>query len=131
MSTNIPNDLRYTKDHEWAREEEADTIAVGITDYAQDALGDVTYVELPEVGDDVSAGDGFGVVESVKTFSDLYAPVDGEVVAINEDVVDDPSILNSDPYGKGWLIKIKMNDGCDLRELMDAAAYTKHVEEAG
>lgn len=128
---NVPADLRYTKDHEWGRFDGERIVEVGITHYAQDALGDITYLELPEAGDDVAVGDGFGVVESVKTFSDLYAPVSGRVVETNEAALDDPSVLNEDPYGKGWLVRLEVEDASEFEGLMDAAAYAKHLEENG
>lgn len=126
----VPDDLRYTTDHEWARLESDGTITVGVTDFAQDALGDVTYLELPEVGTEVEAGDSFGVVESVKTFSDLYAPVAGEIVAVNDDLVEEPEGVNGDAYA-AWLVRIKVGSDAPLDSLMDAAAYRKHVAEAG
>ena len=128
----FPKDLRYTKDHEWARLEEDGTLTVGITDHAQDALGDVVYVELPDVGRALDAEETFGVVESVKSVSDLFAPCAGEVVAHNELLLDAPETINSDPYGDGWLIRLKPADASELGELMDAEAYQMHVEaEAG
>ncbi len=127
MSFNIPADLRYSRTHEWLRSE-GDEVVVGITDYAQDALGDVVYIELPAVGDSFAAGDVFGVIESVKASSDLYAPVAGEVVAVNTELEGDQAPVNSDPYGTGWMIRLK--PGGAEGELLDAAAYTKHVEES-
>jgi glycine cleavage system H protein len=128
MSHETPESLRYTKDHEWTRDNGDGTVTVGITDYAQDALGDVTYVELPDVGSAVNAGDTFGVVESVKTFSDLYAPVSGEVTAINDAVVDAPETINESAYGDGWLLTIKVSDASEMDALMDAGAYNAFVE---
>lgn len=125
----VPDDLRYTTDHEWARLESDGTVTVGVTDYAQDALGDVTYLELPEVGTEVEPGGAFGVVESVKTFSDLYAPVGGEIVAVNEGLVDEPEGVNADAYA-AWLVRIKLAADESLDSLMDAEAYRKHVAEA-
>lgn len=127
MSFNIPADLRYSRTHEWLRSE-GDEVVVGITDYAQDALGDVVYIELPAVGDSFGAGDVFGVIESVKASSDLYAPVAGEVVAVNTELEGDQAPVNSDPYGTGWMIRLK--PGGAEGELLDAAAYAKHVEES-
>ena len=118
----VPDDLRYTTDHEWARTEDDGTIVVGVTDFAQDALGDVTYLELPDAGSAVEIGGAFGVVESVKTFSDLYSPVEGEVVAVNDELVDAPEGINTDAYG-AWLVKIKIADPGSLESLMDADAY--------
>ena len=118
----IPKDLKYAKSHEWVRIE-GDTAVVGITDHAQSALGDLVYVELPEVGQSVDAGGDMAVVESVKAASDVYAPVSGEVVAVNEDLSDDPEKVNADPYGDGWICVIELADGASLDQLMDAAAY--------
>ena len=126
--SNVPADLKYTKEDEWLRVE-GDEITIGITDYAQDSLSDIVYLELPEVGESFDAEDTFGVVESVKAASDLFMPVGGEVTAVNEDLVDTPELINSDPYGAAWLIKIKANDSGDLDGLMDAAAYTTFLEE--
>ncbi len=128
---NVPADLRYTKDHEWARYDGEGAVEIGITHYAQDALGDITYLELPNVGDEVSAGDGVGVVESVKTFSDLYAPVSGRVAEVNEEAVDDPSALNEAPYTRGWLVRVEVEDAAEFEALMDAAAYATLLEEQG
>lgn len=123
MATKIPAELRYTKEHEWARDNGDGTITVGITDFAQDALGDVTFVELPAAGRQLAANETFGVVESVKTFSDLYAPVAGEVLETNAALVDDPSILNTDPYGAGWMLKLRPASAADLAGLLDASGY--------
>ena len=103
----LPGDLRYTDEHEWLRQEEDGTVTIGITDHAQSALGDLVYVELPEVGQDVEAGGEMAVVESVKAASDVYAPVGGEVVAVNEALSDDPEKVNADPYGDGWIVRLK------------------------
>lgn len=120
--SNTPAELKYAASHEWARLE-GDIVTVGITDHAQDALGDLVYVELPEVGAQVAAGDEAGVVESVKAASDIYAPVSGEIVAVNETLVDAPEIVNSAPYGDGWLYQIKVSDVSELDKLMSAAEY--------
>lgn len=121
---NVPDDLRYTSDHEWIRREPGtDTITVGITDFAQDALGDVVFVEAPEVGTTVAANDTFTEVESTKSVSDIYAPVAGAIVAINDLLDDQPELLNSDPYGQGWICTIEMSAAAQYDELMDAAAY--------
>ena len=125
---NVPTELRYTKEHEWAKVA-GRIVTVGITDYAQDSLGEVVFVEFPEVGSEVSAGDTFGVVESVKAVSDLFSPVSGKVAAVNEPLVEEPGIINDDPFGAGWMIKIEMSDEAELSELMDAAAYEKLIEE--
>ncbi len=133
MAYNTPSDLLYSATHEWVTTE-GDEVTVGISDYAQHALGDVVFVELPEVGQTVGQGESFGVVESVKAASDLNAPVSGEVTAINEALVDAPDTVNSDPYGDGWMIKLRVSDFENERaSLMDAQAYEKHAaeEEAG
>jgi glycine cleavage system H protein len=127
---NVPNGLYYTREHEWAKLEDG-IVTVGITHYAQDALGDITYLELPAIGDDVSKGDGFGVVESVKTFSDLYAPVSGTVTAINDAAVDEPVSINESPYDAGWLVQIELSDATELDELMTPDAYRTFLEENG
>lgn len=119
----IPAELRYTDSHEWIREEGGGIVSVGITDYAQEALGDVVYVELPEVGDVINTGDEAGIVESVKAASDIFAPVSGTVVAVNEELADAPQIINSSPYGDGWFFKIKLSDPDELDDLLDADAY--------
>lgn len=126
--SNLPSELKYASSHEWARLE-GDTVTVGITDHAQDALGDVVYVELPEIGDSVNAGDEAGVVESVKAASDIYAPVSGEVIAINEDLEDAPETINGDPYNDGWFFKLKITDAAELEDLLDADGYTASLEE--
>lgn len=123
----VPETLRYTADHEWIRAEGAEGI-VGITDFAQDALGDVVFVELPHVGAEVRGGQAFGVVESNKSVSDLFAPLPGRVVAVNERLRQEPELVNKDPYGEGWIIRIALASGADLPSLMDAAAYRAHVE---
>jgi glycine cleavage system H protein len=125
--SNIPADLRYASSHEWARQENDGTVTVGISDHAQDALGDVVFVELPEVGKQLNAGQEAGVVESVKAASDIYAPVSGEVVAINEALTDSPELVNSDPYGS-WFFKLKPSDAGELDKLLDAAAYQAACE---
>ncbi len=130
MPYNTPQNLKYAKTHEWTRLDGPDEVTVGITDYAQHALGDVVFVELPEIGQVVSQGDSFGVVESVKAASDVYAPLSGEVIMINEALLDAPELLNSDPYGDGWMIKLRPSDlegEGDL--LIGAAFYEQHVED--
>jgi len=126
----LPEDLKYTREHEWARRE-GNRITVGITDYAQKELGDVVYVDLPPLGRTVSQGDSFGVVESVKTVSDLYAPAGGKVVARNEELVQRPELVNSSPYGEGWMIIIEMNQAEELDDLLDARAYRALLEGQG
>lgn len=124
----IPNDLLYTDDDEWLRVD-GEEAAVGITDHAQDMLSDIVYLELPAEGETYGAGESFGVVESVKAAADLYMPVSGEVVAVNEDLLDAPELVNEDPYGKGWMVRIAINDPTDLDNLLDPDAYEQHVEE--
>ncbi len=124
---NVPEDLRYSSDHEWVRRDR-DEVRVGITDYAQDALGDVVFVQLPTVGAAVTAGDPFGEVESTKSVSDVYAPVSGTVSEINEALVDSPQLLNEDPYGEGWICAIRISDASHLDSLLDATAYLKLIE---
>lgn len=121
--SNIPADLRYAASHEWSRQEADGTITVGITDHAQDLLGDVVFVELPEVGRTVAAGEECAVVESVKAASDIYAPVSGEVVEVNAALADTPELVNSEPYAGAWFFKIKPSDASELDKLMDAEAY--------
>jgi glycine cleavage system H protein len=120
----VPDDLRYTAEHEWVRVTDgSNTVRVGITDYAQEALGDVVYVSLPEVGATVGAGDAVGEIESTKSVSDLYAPVAGTVAGRNEALEGTPDLVNSDPYGEGWLVEIELAEGADVSALLDAAAY--------
>ncbi len=121
-------DARYTKTHEWARWED-DELLIGITDHAQEALSDIVYVELPAVGEHYEAGESFGVVESVKAASDVYMPVSGEVTAINEELEDSPELVNEDPYGRGWFIRIRPDNPADFDELLDGAAYEAVVAE--
>jgi glycine cleavage system H protein len=124
---NIPEELRYSSDHEWVSRD-GDVVRIGVTDYAQDALGDVVFVQVPTVGADVKAGDAFGEVESTKSVSDVYAPVSGTVVEINEALADAPQALNEDPYGEGWICAIRMSDPSQLDDLLDAEAYRKLIE---
>ncbi|MGU7784121.1 glycine cleavage system protein GcvH [Burkholderia sp. PU8-34] len=124
--SNVPAELKYTDEHEWIRTEADGTLAIGITDHAQSTLGDIVFLELPQVGKQVKAGDAVGVVESVKAASDIYSPVSGEVVAVNTEVVDAPDEVNSDAYS-AWLFKIKLADGASTDSLLDAAAYEKLV----
>jgi glycine cleavage system H protein len=125
----FPEDVRYTQDHEWAREE-GGVVTVGITSYATEQLGDVVFVELPEVGKAVENGKTFGVVEAVKTVSDLFSPVGGEIVEINTALSDNPAIVNQDPYGAGWMVKIKLSNPAEFAALLSSADYEKVVEEA-
>ena len=124
---NVPEQLRYSTDHEWLSRD-GSRARVGITDYAQDALGDVVFVQLPNVGDSVSAGDTFGEVESTKSVSDIYAPVSGTVVAVNDALSDSPQLVNEDPYGEGWICEIEIADQSQYGELLDAVAYVELVE---
>jgi glycine cleavage system H protein len=121
-----PDDLKYTKEHEWARYLDG-RVTVGITDYAQDALGEVVYLELPEADSDISREDTFGVIESVKAVSDLFAPVSGRVVEVNTSLVESPEMINTDPYGEGWLMVVEPSDISELDELMTAKEYAEHV----
>jgi len=123
---NVPPDLHYTKDHEWIRVE-GDAAVIGITDFAQDSLGDVVFVELPSVGTKVTRGATFGVVESNKSVSDLFAPVAGEVIAVNERLAEQPELVNQSPYDQGWMIRLRIVAPADLDGLLDAAAYGSHV----
>ena len=124
----VPTDLKYTKDHEWVRIE-GDTATFGVSDHAQEALGDIVFVELPEVGRSVDAGEAYGVVESVKAVSDVYAPVAGEVIEINEALEGEPDLVNSDPYGTGWIIKVKISENNDSAELMNPEEYTTFLDD--
>ncbi len=123
---NVPTDLRYCKSHEWVRLE-GDVATVGISDHAQHELTDVVFVELPTLGREVDLGDPIAVVESVKAASDIYAPIGGEVVEANPEVEADPSLVNTDPYGKGWIFKLKVKDTTSVDSLMDSAAYEAHI----
>ena len=124
-----PGELKYAKSHEWARLEEDGTVTVGISDHAQDALGDVVFVELPEEGAELAAGAEAGVVESVKAASDIYAPVGGTVIAVNGELEETPETVNSDPYNDGWFFKLKPTDSGELAQLLDAEAYQQHCSE--
>ncbi len=123
--SNIPSDLRYAKSHEWARVESDGTVTIGITDYAQNSLGDITYVQAPKVGAALKAGETFGVVESVKAASDLYAPIAGTVTAVNATLTNAPETVNKSPYGEGWMLKLRPADPKSVATLLDAAAYAK------
>ena len=123
-----PDDLKYTTEHEWVRVE-GDRARIGITSYAQDALGDIVFVQLPDVGDSLDAGQAFGEVESTKSVSDVYAPVTGEVVARNESLESTPELVNTDPYGDGWLIELSVGDPAPFENMLDAEAYQRHVDD--
>jgi glycine cleavage system H protein len=129
--SNTPADLKYSEEHEWVRDNSDGTVTVGITDHAQDALGDLVYIELPEVGRKVEAAEACAVVESVKAASDIYSPVDGEVTETNVALDDAPESINDDPYGEGWIFKLRVSDGSQLNGLLDAAAYEALVAEEG
>lgn len=125
----VPTDLRYTRDHEWLRPMEDGTMLVGITDHAQEALGDLVFVEVPELGSKLAAGDACAVVESVKAASDVYCPIAAEVVEINESLADSPELLNGDPYGEGWLMRIQPDDADEIDGLMTPEDYEQFLEE--
>ncbi|MEZ5070290.1 MAG: glycine cleavage system protein GcvH [Bacteroidales bacterium] len=123
---NVPDTLKYTKEHEWVRVE-GDEIVVGVTEFAQGELGDVVYIEIETEGETLSQGDAFGTIEAVKTVSDLFMPVDGEVLTVNEALADAPEVVNSDPYGKGWMVRIRMSDASQLDGLLSAEAYQELI----
>ncbi|HKY63630.1 MAG TPA: glycine cleavage system protein GcvH [bacterium] len=125
---NFPEDLKYTTEHEWVRVE-GDVATVGITDFAQEQLGDIVFVELPEEEETIEKGDTFGVVESTKSVSDLYVPLTGTVIESNDPLLDSPEVINEDPYGEGWMIRIKLKSPEEIKELLDAKAYQKLIEE--
>ena len=127
----IPSDLRYAPSHEWCRLEDDGSVTVGISHHAQEQLGDLVFVEVPEVGAHFDAGDAFAVVESVKAASDVYAPVAGEVIAVNETLADTPESVNSDPYGDGWLMRLQPDDSTRIEDLLDANAYEAVVQAEG
>lgn len=124
----LPQDLKYSEDHEWIKVE-GNTVTIGITDFAQSELGDIVFVELPEEGDDISTGDSFGSVESVKTVSELYAPVSGSIVAVNEELEDSPELVNENPYEDAWMLKVELSDESELDNLLDAAGYQAVMEK--
>ncbi|PTV97919.1 glycine cleavage system H protein [Halanaerobium saccharolyticum] len=124
----VKEDLYYSEDHEWVREEE-DYLVIGVTDFAQEELGDIVFVELPEVDEEFDKDDSFGVLESVKAVSDTFIPVSGRVIKVNEDLLDNPELINDDPYGEGWLIKVDPADDSELDELLSAEEYAEFIEE--
>jgi glycine cleavage system H protein len=126
-----PEDLKYTSQHEWAAMEGERRVRVGITDYAQDALGDVVYVDLPEEGTEVTAGEAFGEVESTKSVSDIFSPVSGRIAERNAALTETPELVNREPYGEGWMVVIEMSDPSEVESLMDADAYRRVAEESG
>jgi glycine cleavage system H protein len=127
--SNIPAELKYATSHEWVRNEGDGIVTVGITEHAQELLGDMVFVELPEVGESVSTGDDVAVAESVKAASDIYAPISGEVVEVNEELEDSPELVNSDAFGDGWMFKIKLDDESELANLLDAEGYENSIDE--
>lgn len=124
----IPSELKYTSTHEWVRLEDDGMVTVGITEHAQDLLGDLVFVELPEVGVDINAEDEIGVVESVKAASDIYSPLNGEIIAVNDALAGNPEMINKDPYGEGWIFQIKPDDEEDLNQLLDAQGYQDQID---
>jgi glycine cleavage system H protein len=127
--TDLPGDLMYTREHEWLRREDDGSVTIGITDHAQEALGDLVYVELPEVGQDLDSGGDMAVVESVKAASDVYAPISGAVVAVNEELGDDPEKINADPYGDGWIVRVKPSEEIDESALLAPNDYQTLLDE--
>jgi len=124
----FPDHLKYTKEHEWARVENS-SVVVGVSDYAQESLGEVVYVELPEEGAELVMGEPFGVIESTKAVSDLYSPVSGTVAEVNDTLLDSPELINEDPYDEGWILRIELSDSSELEKLLDAAEYASFLEE--
>lgn len=127
--SNIPAELRYAASHEWVRPEGNGVFTVGITEHAQELLGDMVFLDLPDEGDQIAMGDDIAVAESVKAASDVYAPITGEVVAVNEDLEDSPELVNSDPYGDGWMFKVKIEDESEVESLLDADGYAESIED--
>ena len=127
--SNIPAELKYASSHEWVRNEGDGTYTVGISDHAQGLLGDMVFIDLPDVGDEITAGEDCAVGESVKAASDIYAPISGEVVAINEELEDSPELVNSDAFGEGWLFRVKASDESELEALLDAVGYAESIED--
>ena len=124
---NTPNDIKYTKDHEWVSLD-GETATIGITDYAQSQLGDIVFVEFPDINSEINQNETFGVIEAVKTVADLFAPVSGEIIEVNSSLEDSPNFINSDPYGSGWIIKLKINDSNEYNGLMSSDVYEEHIQ---
>ena len=124
---NTPNDIKYTKDHEWVSLD-GETATIGITDYAQSQLGDIVFVEFPDINSEINQNETFGVIEAVKTVADLFAPVSGEIIEVNSSLEDSPNFINSDPYGSGWIIKLKINDSNEYNGLMTSNVYEEHIQ---
>ena len=124
---NTPSDIKYTKDHEWVSLD-GETATIGITDYAQSQLGDIVFVEFPDINSEINQNETFGVIEAVKTVADLFAPVSGEIIEVNSSLEDSPNFINSDPYGSGWIIKIKINDSNEYNGLMSSDDYEEHIQ---
>ena len=127
--SNIPSELKYATSHEWVRNDGNGVVTIGITEHAQELLGDMVFVELPDVDDEISVGDDVAVAESVKAASDIYAPVSGKVIAVNEDLDDSPELVNSDAFGEGWLFKVQLDDEAELSALLDAEGYSNSIDE--
>jgi len=123
----LPDDLKYTKEHEWTRIE-GNVATIGVTDFAQSELGDIAWIEMPEIGKEIQKDDSFGTIEAVKTIEDLYAPLSGKIIAINEELLDSPELVNNDPYGKGWIAKIEFKDEAELSNLLSAKDYSGLIE---
>lgn len=123
----VPSELKYVTTHEWARREDQDIVTIGITDHAQDLLGDIVFVELPNIGLHVKSGDECGVVESVKAASDVYCPIEGEIIEVNDDLQESPGLVNEDPYGLGWIFRIRLKNPDEFNKLLDAASYEKQI----
>ena len=124
---NTPNDIKYTKEHEWVSLD-GKTATIGITDYAQSQLGDIVFVEFPDINSEINQNETFGVIEAVKTVADLFAPVSGEIIEVNSSLEDSPNFINSDPYGSGWIIKVKINDSNEYNGLMSSDVYEEHIQ---
>ena len=124
---NTPNDIKYTKEHEWVSLD-GETATIGITDYAQSQLGDIVFVEFPDINSEINQNETFGVIEAVKTVADLFAPVSGEIIEVNSSLEDSPNFINSDPYGSGWIIKLKINDSNEYNGLMSSDDYEEHIQ---